>query len=282
MLDRADFYVEVSYGYTNRTSHMKFTREGAEWVKKQIDSMRRHTHKQYLTNFLTDLASVKLTNEELNFLRLECPFLTKEFFTYIQTFTFRPSEQIEFEFQAESGTSSPTKQDLGSIILLVKGLWLETILYEIPLLALISEAYFKFCDTNWSHDGQLENARVKGLKLIKSGCVFSEFGSRRRRDYHTQDLVNQGLVEAAKQMKDGPGKLSGTSNVHFAMKYGIPPIGTVAHEWFMGVAAITDDYENANELALKYWVGTFGPGVSSCVCPLTFTAHIKHRYLVLH
>jgi len=94
--------------------------------------------------------------------------------------------------------------------------------------------------------------------------VFSEFGSRRRRDYHTHELVLKGLVQASEEGdKNGwPGKLSGTSNVHFAMRFGISPIGTVAHEWFMGVAAITGDYENANELALKYWVGTFGPGVS--------------------
>lgn len=65
--------------------------------------------------------------------------------------------------------------------------------------------------------------------MIRGGCIFSEFGSRRRRDYHTHDLVLQGLVAASKAL-DGPGKLQGTSNVHFAMKYGLMPIGTVAHE----------------------------------------------------
>lgn len=59
--------------------------------------------------------------------------------------------------------------------------------------------------------------------------MFSDFGSRRRRDYHTHDLVIQGLVAASKAL-DGPGKLQGTSNVHFAMKYNLTPIGTVAHE----------------------------------------------------
>jgi hypothetical protein len=99
--------------------------------------------------------------------------------------------------------------------------------------------------------------------LLENGCIFSEFGSRRRRDYHTQDLVMQGLCRAAEEGKrqGWKGVLSGTSNVHFAMKYSVTPIGTVAHEWFMAIAAITNDYENANELALRYWLGCFGEGV---------------------
>lgn len=146
----------------------------------------------------------------------------------------------------------------------IGGLWVETILYEIPLLALTSEAYFKHCDDDWDYHSQEEKAFRKGCKLLENGCFFSEFGSRRRRDYHTQDLVMKGLSRAAeKARQEGwEGKLSGSSNVHFAMKYGVEPIGTVAHEWYMGIAAITDNYENANELALRYWLGCFGEGVS--------------------
>ncbi len=142
---------------------------------------------------------------------------------------------------------------------------MDTILYEIPLLALTSEAYFKFVNKDWNYNAQEEKAFKKGMTLLDHGCMFSEFGSRRRRDYHTQELVLQGLCRAAEKGKNQGwrGKLTGTSNVHFAMKFGIPPVGTVAHEWFMGIAAITNDYERVNEIALRYWVGTFGEGVST-------------------
>jgi nicotinate phosphoribosyltransferase len=106
--------------------------------------------------------------------------------------------------------------------------------------------------------------------LLEHGCIFSEFGTRRRRDYHTQRLVLDGLLRASKDAGDLGlgGTLSGTSNVHLAMKYGIPPVGTVAHEWFMGVAAITNAYEHVSEICLRYWVGTFGEGVGHLSNPL--------------
>jgi nicotinate phosphoribosyltransferase len=127
-------------------------------------------------------------------------------------------------------------------------------------------------DIDWIYDGQEEKAYGKGMRLLEAGCIVSEFGTRRRRDYHTQALVFRGLVKAKKEgEKTGlPGKISGTSNVHLAMRFGIPPIGTVAHEWFMGVAAITGDYENATTTALSYWVGCFGEGVLGIALTDTF------------
>ena len=212
------------------------------------------------------LTDVALTHEEYNYLKENCSYLDHgSYLEFLRAFRFRPSQHVDIRLDPVDGNDTYSDAHLE-----IRGLWRDTILYEIPLLALTSEAYFKFCDRDWSHDGQRENAYRKGLELLENGCVFSEFGSRRRRDYRTQDLVVQGLVDASKEMVSSPGKFSGTSNVHFAMKYKVMPIGTVAHEWFMGIAAATDDYEKATTKALQYWTECFGEGVLSIALTDTF------------
>ncbi|KAF1810383.1 nicotinate phosphoribosyltransferase [Eremomyces bilateralis CBS 781.70] len=245
--------IEATYHLTNRTPNMKLSRTAVQWLQKQIDR----------------LANIRLTPDEFQFLGATCPYLNQAYLAYLEQFQFKPSEQVSLKFHAES---SEGDEELGGIELKISGRWIETILYEIPLLALVSEAYFKFRDRDWNYDGQVEKAKEKGTQLLKAGCRFSEFGSRRRRNYHAQKLVLQGMIEAKNDGENNgwPGQLTGTSNVHFAMSMGLQPVGTVAHEWFMGIAAATNDYENANEIGLRCWINTFGEGVLAVMLTDTF------------
>lgn len=247
--------IAVSYRFTNRTPHMKLTRAAFNWLQTQV----------------ANLGNIRVTDEEIAWLEKSCPYLNKDYLDFLRQFYLKPTEQVKLTFTPVQGGEENEAQP-GEVGLSISGLWKDTILYEIPLLALISEAYFKFVDTDWNHNGQLEKAKHKGLQLLESGCFFSEFGSRRRRDYKTHELVMTGLIDARKEAdtKGFKGKFSGTSNVHFAMKYDVAPVGTVAHEWFMGIAALTGDYAGANEKALQYWTGAFGQGVLSIALTDTF------------
>ncbi|RMD43877.1 hypothetical protein DV735_g1208, partial [Chaetothyriales sp. CBS 134920] len=238
--------VDVEYTFTNRTPSMQLNEAAFQWLQEQV----------------AKLADITLTPRELSFLRKNCPYLPEDYLVYLQNFHLRPAEQVTLSFH-------PTDDEFGHVHIKIEGKWVETILYEIPLLALTSEAYFKFVDTDWTRDGQEEQAYDKAVALIKAGCIFSDFGSRRRRDFETQDRVIRGLVRASKDVP-GPGRLAGTSNVYMAMEHGLTPIGTVAHEWYMGIAAISDKYEDANELAMKSWLDTFGQGVLGIALTDTF------------
>ncbi|KAF7554495.1 hypothetical protein G7046_g6794 [Stylonectria norvegica] len=235
--------VPVTYAFTNRTPDKKLSLAAFKWLEEQIRK----------------LGYISLSDDEYRFLKTNCEYLTPDYLDFLKEFRLRPREQVVLTF-TPVGEDTGVDSDIGEIDIQIKGPWVDTILYEIPILALTSEAYFRFMDTDWNYEGQEEKAFEKGMQLLEAGCVTSEFGTRRRRDYHTQALVFRGLVKASKEAekKGLPGKLSGTSNVHLAMRFNIPPVGTVAHEWFMGIASIIGDYKTATEEALRHWVACFG------------------------
>lgn len=237
--------VKVTYKYTNRSQQLTFNQSAIDWLHSQISL----------------LGNLVFTSDEIDYLQKEIPYLPQQYFDYIKTDAVKLNPEKQIEFTVESlGFNKEFNEERFNIHILVKGLWKDTILYEIPLLALISEAYFKFVDTDWTYDGQLEQAQEKARQLFANDLKFSEFGTRRRRSYRTQDLVMQGIMETIKENPEKNSKLFlGSSNILFAKQYGVKAIGTVAHEWFMGIASITQDYSHANKKAMDYWIQTFGP-----------------------
>ncbi|CCD24970.1 nicotinate phosphoribosyltransferase NDAI_0E01540 [Naumovozyma dairenensis CBS 421] len=231
--------VKVIYKYTNRSPQFTFNKASIDWLNIQFKL----------------LETIQVTPDEIKYLKDKVPYLPDSFMKYIgqKDFRLRPSEQLDFQYELVPGT-----KDEYTLKLFVEGYWKDTIMYEIPLLALISEAYFRFIDKDWDYEGQEQMAFEKANTLFEHNCSFTEFGSRRRRSLHGQDLVMQGIVRASKLSPNNEKLLLGTSNVYFAKKYDILPVGTVAHEWFMGIAALTGDYINANKDAMDYWIETFG------------------------
>lgn len=248
---RRSFQGPHSSGLTSRSAVSR-----ACWFSLRIK--RTLTQRLHL-----ELGNISLSDEEYRFLKKHCAYLSPDYVEHLKEFRLRPRDQIT-TFFTPVGSDAGEDSDLGDIDIKIEGTWFGTILYEIPILALASEAYFRFMDTDWNYDNQEETAFKKGMELLEAGCIVSEFGTRRRRDYHTQALVFRGLVAASREaeLKGYTGKLSGTSNVHLAMRFGLAPVGTVAHEWFMGTAAIIGDYKRATEEALRHWIGCFGTNLS--------------------
>ena len=121
-------------------------------------------------------------------------------------------------------------------------------LYEVPILAIVSELMSeKQGSINTSEAIDRLNKKIKLAN--ENNLKFSEFGTRRRYSYALHNLIVQ-------RLKDKCPNCVGTSNVHFAMKYDMIPIGTFPHEWIMFHGACWG-YQEANYLGMRDWVRTY-------------------------
>lgn len=211
--------IPVAYKFYNRRPEGKFTEVFLRYLREQIGFM----------------ASLKLTENEITFLRERCPYLSESYIAYLAKYQYQP-DQVKVKLVD------------GELDLRIEGNWAETILWEVPLMALISELYFITIDTGWE-DGQLAQQQLISKKsAILQDVKFSDFGTRRRRNFRTQDLV----VNQCKFHNN----FLGTSNVHIAHKYGVKPVGTMAHEWIMGMSVL-EGLAHANRHALRIWHDCF-------------------------
>ncbi len=95
-----------------------------------------------------DFAELGVTPEEIEWLKKTCPFLKHDYIAYLSTFRLKP-EQVSLEFKPKADDPS-----LGRIEITTTGLWVEAILWEVPLMACLSELYFLTSDRDWTYDGQ--------------------------------------------------------------------------------------------------------------------------------
>ncbi len=139
-------------------------------------------------------------------------------------------------------------------------------LYEIPCMFAIPEVNNEDKPINW--ELTMSKLREKIDLANENGMLFSEFGTRRRFNYEVQDQVCCILKQYSKTCV-------GTSNVHFAMKYDMKPIGTHPHEWFMFHGA-QFGYKNANYMALENWVDIYDGDLGIALSD-TYTSDVFFR-----
>lgn len=208
--------VHVEYRFTNRRPEDKFSAEFFERLQHEIHQMQH----------------LALSHEEETFLRSACPFFKPQYLGYLNSFRYDPN-QVSLSLND------------GQLELFIAGPWHETILWEVPLMSLISEICFQVDRKNWTYEGQEQQAIEKATLLSEGQCQWADFGSRRRRSYHSQELIVQTHKAFAPWFV-------GSSNVHFAHRYGVKPIGTMAHEWIMAISVL-EGLRHANRHALRAW-----------------------------
>lgn len=215
---------EVEYTFVNR-GKTQFP-DGFDYeLRKEIDSMR----------------NLVLTQEEKKFLQEKCGnYLDRPYLDFLEGYRYDPSEV------------GVILKD-GELNIKIRGFWYRTVLWEVPLMALISELYFKMTGQEPVERRERQQNNIeKGKSFHMNSMILSEFGTRRRYSYQIQDEV----VSDLKSCYGSKDFLKGTSNVHFAMKYGLSPHGTHAHEWVSAIAAIKG-YSHANKHMMECWSNVY-------------------------
>jgi nicotinate phosphoribosyltransferase len=190
------------------------------------------------------LCELRFTEDEVNYVA-SIRFFKPDFIEYLRLFQMNRS-YINIYIEDEQ------------LKINIEGPWLNTILYEIPVLATISELYSSLhgVDNNtWLQDGR---KRLKDkVGLLNKAIVanqrfnFADFGTRRRASYLWQEEVLKYLNGNC------AGSLVGTSNIHFAMKLGIKPIGTMAHEFFQAHQQLGPRLVDSQKVALQCWADEY-------------------------
>ncbi|MGE5520097.1 MAG: nicotinate phosphoribosyltransferase [Candidatus Dadabacteria bacterium] len=189
-----------------------------------------------LQRSVNSMAGLKLSREEKNWLAESCPYLDPVYLDFLQGYCYDPNE-VQIEQSAES------------LEIFVQGYWYRTILWEVPLLCLISENYYKISSMEREKDeAVVEKTKKKMDAYDQLNVTIAEFGTRRRHSFKVQDLVVSNLT--------GHSCFVGTSNVHLARVHKTRPIGTHAHEWFMFHAA-KYGFKMANIIALEHWTDIY-------------------------
>lgn len=185
-----------------------------------------------------EMAELALTPAEKSYLKQACPYLNSAYLDFLQGYRYDPSEvQI-----IQNGADVEVK---------IQGYWYRTILWEVPILSLISELYYELTGLERDSDEQVIQTVIDKTNAYKElGVKVAEFGTRRRHSYQVHKIVAETLKNY------GELNYVGSSNVHLAMITGVKPIGTHAHEWFMYHGA-RFGFKVANGISLDRWVNVY-------------------------
>ncbi|MDZ7918557.1 nicotinate phosphoribosyltransferase [Rhodoferax sp.] len=183
---------------------------------------------------------------------------------YLRSLRFIKSDFVDFLglFKLNEKYITVTPLPTGELDIVIEGPWLHTILFEIPVLAIVNEVYFRntqpqpdLDEGRRRLDTKIAELRVAGLGDLK----IADYGTRRRfsRAWHEEVLrvlaAKLGTVHSPGRTGAAPGQLAGTSNVLQAMRMGLLPLGTMAHEYLQASQALGPRLRDSQIFAFESW-----------------------------
>lgn len=223
---------KTTWTFKCRNKDVHFTDEMVEEIKEQVQAF----------------CQLRFTEEELEYL----DNITWIKGTYVDFLRLWQPRYEEFTIT----TDAPC-----GLAIDAAGTWLNTSMYEIPVLAIVNEVYFRMA---YDYDVLLKQFKRRldeKVRLLEEDTYrlsdFSEFGLRRRLSAETQEMAVKAIAEVE---LPADSHFIGTSNVYLAKKFNLKPVGTMAHEWIMCTGQGNHKHNPAysNWYALDAWVKEYG------------------------
>ncbi|WP_338502374.1 nicotinate phosphoribosyltransferase [Erwinia aphidicola] len=204
---------------------------------------------------IASMASLVLSDDEFAYLS-GLPFFKADYLSWLRTFRYDP-RQVS------------VRNHHGKLDIRISGPWREVIMWEVPLLALISEVVHRHRSPLVTPQMAVDKLKSKLVQfadltadLDMSRFRLMDFGTRRRFSHDVQLAI----VSTLKQ--DFPW-LVGSSNYEVARQLGIAPVGTQAHEWFQAHQQISPVLANSQRAALQAWLEEYpdqlGIALTDCI-----------------
>lgn len=222
----------VLHNYPNVEVEWEFRCRNGEDLRPYLGEIRHQ---------LERLAELAMDDEEMGFLE-GINFMKPDFLRFLRLFRFN-LRYIQAGIENDQ------------LFIRLRGPWLHVILFEVPLLATVSEVRNRYLHPDIGVQEALDQLHRKFDWLRASasadelaGLQLADFGTRRRFSYNVQEAVVRGL------QRDFPGRFVGTSNMHLARILGLKPLGTMAHEWVMAHQQLGPRLIDSQIAALDCWV----------------------------
>lgn len=183
------------------------------------------------------LCSLRLQPEELAYLR-SLRYIKSDFVDFLELFQLQ-RRRVELV----ASTSVP-----GEIEIIIRGPWLHTILFEVPVLAIVSEVWMRQQSGADLEEGERRlRAKLERIGNEAPHCTVTDFGTRRR--YSRQWQAH--LLPICREVLGE--QFVGTSNVGLAMRHGMTPHGTMAHEWLQAFQQLGPRLRDSQRAAFEAW-----------------------------
>ncbi len=203
---------------------------------------------------INQLAQLQLQANEYHYLS-KLPVMQQDYLDYLLRFRFNPA-QVSIDSQGEQ------------LAISIEGKWLDVILWEVPLLAIISEIrgqarypQIKIEQAVAQLHHKLQEFEVKHSDIDLTDFSLVDFGTRRRFSKAVQHAIVQ-------QLQPWP-YFKGSSNYQLAMQHQLTPVGTQAHEWFQAHQQLSGELADSQQLALHAWLQEYpdalGIALTDCI-----------------